>query len=82
MHCGGGTWKEDIRHETGLTLSGFTAVHSEVSRLVGLQSCLLHTWTVNFHILWMAALSDSHLIHNITIIVGNNKPGFYLDSNK
>lgn len=49
-----------------LTLSRLAAVHSEVRRLIGLQSRVLHTWTINLHILWMAAFSNSHLIHNIT----------------
>lgn len=43
------------------TLSSLTAVHREVRWLVGLQAHLLHTWTINLHVLWMAALPDHHL---------------------
>lgn len=44
-----------------LTLSSFTAVHSEVCGFVGLQASLLHSWSMNFHVLWVTAFSDGHL---------------------
>ena len=57
------TWPRcDLDH---LTLPGLAAVHREVCRLVGLQSRLLHTWTVNLHVLWVAAFSDRHLVHEM-----------------
>lgn len=43
------------------TLSSLAAVHCEVGGLVGLQAHLLHTWTINLHVLWMAALPNCHL---------------------
>lgn len=45
----------------GRTLSGLAAVHCEVCWLVGFQAHLLHPWTVNFDLLWMAALANHHL---------------------
>lgn len=45
----------------GRTLSGLAAVHREVSWLVGFQAHLLHPWTVNLDVLWMAALANHHL---------------------
>lgn len=55
---------KQVMFATCRTLSGLAAVHCEVRRLVGLQSYLLHTWTVNLHVLWMAAFSNCHLDHN------------------
>lgn len=43
------------------TLSSLTAVHCEVGWLVGLQAHFLHPWTINLHVLWMAALPNRHL---------------------
>lgn len=43
------------------TLSSLAAVHCEVGGLVGLQAHLLHTWTINLHVLWMATLPNRHL---------------------
>lgn len=45
----------------GRTLPGLAAVHCEVCWLVGFQAHLLHPWTINFDILWMAALANHHL---------------------
>lgn len=44
-----------------LTLSCLAAVHSEVGGLVGLESCLLHSWTIHLDLGWVAALSNNHL---------------------
>lgn len=43
------------------TLSGLTAVHSKVCGFVGLQASLLHSRSMNLHVLWVTAFSNGHL---------------------
>lgn len=50
----------------GLTLSCLAAVHSEVGWLARLQTRLVHAWTVDFDLLWVASLPDSHLTQRMS----------------
>lgn len=47
-----------------LTLTGLTAVYSEVCGLVSLEARLLHSRPIDLDSVWMRTLSNQHLMNS------------------